>query len=74
MDPSTRTTRRSARRPATALGFNDLKLIEIYRLLTGLDGPAPLYHDFRDAAKIAQVIDAVLRAAGEGRWVDVAEV
>jgi predicted dehydrogenase len=51
-----------------------LKLIEVYRLLSGLDGTAPLYPDFHDAAKIARVIDAVLRAAGEGRWVAVAEV
>ena len=60
--------------PGHGLGFNDLKLIEVYRLLSGLDGTAPLYPDFHDAAKIAQVIDAVLRAAEEGRWVTVAEV
>ena len=60
--------------PGHGLGFNDLKLIEVYRLLSGLDGAAPLYPDFRDAAKIARVIDAVLRAAGERHWVAVAEV
>lgn len=58
--------------PGHGLGFNDLKLIEVYRLLLGLVDAAPLYPDFREATKIARVLDAVSRSAEERCWVDVA--
>jgi predicted dehydrogenase len=51
------------------LGFNDLKVIEVRTLLTGIANSTALYPDFREAWRIAQVVDAILRSAKEGRWV-----
>jgi predicted dehydrogenase len=57
--------------PATGhqLGFNDLKVIEVHHLLAGIADNAALYPDFREAWRIAQVVDAILRSNAEGRWV-----
>ncbi|MEE9250768.1 MAG: Gfo/Idh/MocA family oxidoreductase [Alphaproteobacteria bacterium] len=56
------------------LGYNDQKVIEAYELIEGIANDAPLYPDFRAGWKTSQVIDAVLRAAAERRWVRVDEV
>ncbi len=60
--------------PGHGLGFNDLKVIEVKALLEGLGGGQPPDPDFAEAARIAQVVEAILRSAAEGRWVEVATV
>ncbi len=55
--------------PGHQLGFNDLKVIEVRTLLAGIANNTALYSDFREAWRIAEVVDAILRSANEGRWV-----
>ena len=56
--------------PGHQLGFNDIKAIEIKELVTALATGRPFYPDFREAAKIQAVIDAILHSARERRWVE----
>ena len=58
--------------PGHGLGFNDLKVIEVYRLLRGLDADEPLYPDFRQASRIQAIVDAVEKSAAKRSWVKVA--
>lgn len=56
------------------LGFEDMKVIEVYELLEGLGSGTPLYPDFYAGWQVSRVIDAVLLSAREGRWVDLDEI
>lgn len=56
------------------LGFEDMKVIEVYELLAGLGSGAPLYPDFYVGWQVSRVVDAVLLSAREGRWVDLDEI
>jgi predicted dehydrogenase len=55
--------------PGHQLGFNDLKVIEVKALLEGVARGRPLYPDFREAWRIACVVDAIQQSAAERRWV-----
>jgi predicted dehydrogenase len=55
--------------PGHQLGFNDLKVIEVKALLEGIARGRPLYPDFREAWRIACVVDAIQQSAAERRWV-----
>jgi predicted dehydrogenase len=55
--------------PGHQLGFNDLKVIEVRALLEGIARGKPLYPDFREAWRIACVVDAIQQSAAERRWV-----
>jgi predicted dehydrogenase len=55
--------------PGHQLGFNDLKVIEVKALLEGIVRGTPLYPDFREAWRIACVVDAIQQSAAERRWV-----
>jgi len=61
--------------PGHQLGFNDIKTIEVAEIVRSLCGqgqrPVP---DFREAAEIQAVIDAMLMSARTGTWVSVDEV
>lgn len=60
--------------PGHQLGFNDLKVIEVEALLEGLAGRRPLQPDFREAWRIAQVVEAILRSSAERSPIRPAEV
>ena len=60
--------------PGHGLGFNELKVIEVYQLMRAIAAGGPAEPDFRAAWEIARVIDAVLLSAERGRWVGVDEV
>ncbi len=57
--------------PGHQLGFNDLKTIEMRDFLTAVAGGGKATPDFREAARIQAVIDAILIAARERTWVEV---
>ncbi len=54
------------------IGFNDLKVIEVKRLIEAVCGVAPAYADFREALEVERVAAAVRKSAEQGRWVPVA--
>ncbi|MCZ6530792.1 MAG: Gfo/Idh/MocA family oxidoreductase [Chloroflexi bacterium] len=56
------------------LGYEDMKIIEVYELLDALANNEPAYPDFKEGWKVCQVIDAVLLSVEEGRWVSVEEI
>ena len=57
--------------PGHQLGFNDLKTIEMRDFLTAVADGGKAFPDFREAARIQAVIDAILTAAKERAWVEV---
>ena len=57
--------------PGHGTGFNDMKTIEVYRMLRAVAGREEAYPDFREAWRIECVLEAVLRSAAERRWVKV---
>ncbi len=57
--------------PGHQLGFNDLKTIEMRDFLTAVAAGDTAFPDFREAARIEAVVDAILTAAEERRWVKV---
>ena len=57
--------------PGHQLGFNDLKTIEMRDFLTAVAAGGKTFPDFREAARIQAVIDAVLTAARERSWIEV---
>ena len=56
------------------LGYEDMKIIEVYELLDALANNEPTYPDFKEGWKVCQDIDAVLLSGEEGRWVSVDEI
>ena len=58
--------------PGHQLGFNDMKAIELAHLLRAIKGEVKPYMSFEDGLKIEYVIDAIVRSAKEGVWVEVA--
>ncbi len=57
--------------PGHQLGFNDLKTIEVKRLIEAVCGQAPSDMDFGEALAVAQVVDAARRSSAQGSWVAV---
>ena len=60
--------------PGHQLGFNDLKTIEVKRLLDAVAGRAPSDMEFRDALAIARATEAVRLSSAQGRWVALDEI
>ncbi len=60
--------------PAHQLGYNEIKAIEVRRLLEALAGGPRFHPDFDDAVKTHRVLDAIMLSAGERRWVRIADV
>ncbi len=59
---------------ANALGFDDLKVIEAYRFLRSVVEGRPHGTTLDDAVHSAEVLDAMVRSAGTGAWVDVTKL
>ncbi|MBW5801871.1 Gfo/Idh/MocA family oxidoreductase [Halomonas elongata] len=57
--------------PGHGLGYNDQKIIEIRDLVEGIVGDRPLYPNFREAARVNRLIEAIERSHLEGNWVSV---
>jgi predicted dehydrogenase len=55
--------------PGHGLGYNDQKIIEVRDLVEGIINHRPLYPDFREAARVNRLIDAIERSDQIGRWV-----
>ena len=61
--------------PGHQLGFNDVKTIEAAEIVRSLTTAAPRQlADFREAAEIQAVVDAMLASAKSGGWVSVDEI
>ncbi|EGX57313.1 oxidoreductase [Streptomyces zinciresistens K42] len=57
---------------ANAMGYDDLKVIEAYRFLRSVAEDTAYGATLRDAVHSAAVLDAMVRSAESGTWVDVA--
>ncbi|MBL4575667.1 MAG: hypothetical protein JKY51_06165 [Opitutaceae bacterium] len=56
------------------LGYNDLKIIEVDKLLEAVEKGVKPPVNFRQACKIEQVIDACVISSENGQWVRVADI
>jgi predicted dehydrogenase len=61
--------------PATgiAIGFNDIKVLEVHELLSAVTNGTPYICDFEFGSRVDQTIHAILKSADEQRWVNVTE-
>ncbi len=57
---------------ANAMGYDDLKVVEAYRFLRSIAEGTPHGATLQDAVHSAAVLDAMVRSAQSGAWVDVA--
>ncbi|MFE5189989.1 Gfo/Idh/MocA family protein [Streptomyces sp. NPDC056628] len=57
---------------ANAMGYDDLKVVEAYRFLRSIAEGTSYGATLDDAVHSAAVLDAMVRSAGSGTWVDVA--
>lgn len=57
---------------ANAMGYDDLKVVEAYRFLRSVAEGTPHGATPTDAVRSAAVLDAMVRSALSGAWVDVA--
>lgn len=60
--------------PGHQLGFNDLKTIEVARLLAALASGDSPWPDFREAWEIQRVVDGISRSSKTRNWVRIADV
>ncbi len=54
--------------PGHQLGFNELKVIEVSRMLNALASNGKCWPDFREACEIQKVLEAVKRSSAASRW------
>ncbi|CAM5598326.1 MULTISPECIES: Gfo/Idh/MocA family oxidoreductase [Streptomyces] len=57
---------------ANAMGYDDLKVVEAYRFLRSIAEGTAYGATLEDAVRSAAVLDAMVRSAADGTWVDVA--
>lgn len=57
--------------PGHGVGYNDQKIIEVRDLIEGIVNDRPLYPDFREAARVNYLIDAIEKSDQKGSWVTV---
>lgn len=53
------------------LGFNDLKVIEVRRMIRAVTRGNAVHPDFADALRFERTVDAIARSAEERRWIAV---
>jgi predicted dehydrogenase len=56
------------------VGYNDMIVIEMARLIEAIEKDAPGWPDFEAGYHAACVVDAVLASIDERRWVNVSEI
>lgn len=56
---------------ANAMGYDDLKVVEAHRFLRSIAEDTPYGATLDDAVRSAAVLDAMVRSADSGSWVDV---
>jgi len=63
----------SAFNPATgiAIGFNDIKILEVHELLSAIANGSPYICDFEFGARVDQTISAILESASKQKWIHV---
>lgn len=57
-----------------AIGFNDMKVLEVHQLLSSITSGTPYICDFTFGWKIDQTISAILQSAQQENWVNVNEI
>ena len=57
--------------PGHSLGFNELKIVECRALIGRIRGVATLAVDFEEGIGIERTVDAIVRSARAGTWLDV---
>jgi predicted dehydrogenase len=55
--------------PGHGLGINDLKIIEVHRLIRAIDGAAPFDPDFTEGLRVQRVMQAIEQSAADRQWV-----
>ena len=51
--------------------FDDLKIIELYRLVASIAGGSPVGATIEDAVRAAELVAALARSAETGTWISV---
>ncbi len=54
-----------------SLGFIDVKVCELHKLLQAIESGEPTHPNFEDGIKIERVMDTIDRSALSGQWLDV---
>ena len=60
--------------PNLGFGYNDMKLVEVRKLVEGIAGDGELWPDFAVAHRIQRNIDAVIASHERRGWVKVSEI
>ena len=55
--------------PGHGLGINDLKIIEIARLIRAINGGDPVYCNFRNGLRVQTIVDAIEESAAQRTWI-----
>jgi predicted dehydrogenase len=54
-----------------SLGYIDVKVCELHKLLQAIENGEPTHPNFEDGIKIERIMDAIDRSALSGQWLDV---
>lgn len=54
-----------------SLGYIDVKVCELHKLLQAIESGQPTHPNFEDGIKIERIMDAIDRSALSGQWLDV---
>lgn len=57
--------------PGIAIGFNDIKTLEVHEFLSAVVKGTPYICDFKFGATIDLTVSAILQSAANQKWVDV---
>ena len=58
--------------PGHGLGINDLKIIEVHRLIRAINGKAAFEPDFAEGLRVQRVMQAIEQSAEQRQWVTLA--
>jgi predicted dehydrogenase len=56
-----------------AIGYNDMKVLEVHELLSAITEGKPYACDFEFGWKVDRTVSAILKSAAEKKWVEVEE-
>ena len=57
--------------PALGIGYGETKIIECYDLCRAIVAGGQVSPSFADGYQVARICDAIVKAAAEGRWVEI---